>query len=139
MALKGCVLSAVLFLIYTNALRSRFDNCVLIKYADDTVLLGLITNNDENIYKTQIVEITQWCQSHHLWLNVAKLIYIEIIFDFRHSSITHIPLLINIDPVKICETFKYLGITTDNKLTCSKHCATLVSKCRQRLFFKLLN
>ncbi len=33
---QGCVLSAILFIIYTNELRSRFRNCHLIKYADDT-------------------------------------------------------------------------------------------------------
>ena len=41
---QGCVLSAILFIIYTNELRSRFRNCHLIKYADDTVIVGLISN-----------------------------------------------------------------------------------------------
>ena len=112
-ALKDCVLSAVLFIIYTNA--------------DDTVIFGFITNNDKNpdCWSYSVVSVSS-----------SK----EIIFDFRHSNITHVLLIINNDPVEICETFKYLGITTDNKLTWSKHCTPLVSKCRQRLFFfKLLN
>ena len=36
---QGCVLSAILFIIYTNELRSRIRNCHLIKYADDTVIV----------------------------------------------------------------------------------------------------
>ena len=34
---QGCVLSAILFIIYTNELRSRFRNCHLIKKAFDKV------------------------------------------------------------------------------------------------------
>ena len=49
-----CVLSVILFITYTNELRSRFRNCHLIKYADDTVIVGLISNNDESEYNDQI-------------------------------------------------------------------------------------
>ena len=112
---QGCVglLSAILFIIYTNELRSRFRNCHLIKYADDTVIVGLISNNDESEYNEQISEVVQWCKVHHLLLNSI---------------------------VEICDNFKYLGITFDCKLKWSNHCTLIVSKCKQRLFFlRLLN
>ena len=57
---QGCVLSAILFIIYINELRSRFRNCHLIKYADDTVIVGLISNNDESEYNEQIYEVFLW-------------------------------------------------------------------------------
>ena len=41
--------------------------------------------------------------------------------------------MIKNDTVEICETFKYLGVTIGNKLSRSKHCATVVSQCKQRL------
>ena len=47
---QGCVLSAFLFVIYTNALRKDSDCIKIIKYADDTVVIGLISNNDEQKY-----------------------------------------------------------------------------------------
>ena len=40
------LLSSFFCKIYTNELRSRFRNCHLIKYADDTVIVGLISNNE---------------------------------------------------------------------------------------------
>ena len=137
---QGCVLSAILFIIYTNELRSRFRNCLLIKYADDTVIVGLISNNDESEYNEQISEVVQWCKVHHLLLNAAKTK--ELIFDFRHYTISHVPLSIDNSIVEICDNFKYLGITVDSrsKLKWSNHCTLIVSKCKQRLFFlRLLN
>ena len=85
--MKG-LLSAILFIIYTNELRSHFRNCHLIKYADDSVIVGLISNNDETEYNEQISEVVQWCKAHNLLLNAAKTI--ELIFDFRHCNISHV-------------------------------------------------
>ena len=103
-----CVLSAILFIIYTNELRSRFRNCHLIKYADDTVIVGLISNNDESEYNEQISEVVQWCKDHNLLLNDAKTK--ELIFDFRHCNISHVPLSIDNSIVEMCDNFKYLGL-----------------------------
>ena len=43
---QGCVLSALLFIVYTNALSLSSENCKIIKYADDTVVIGLISDNN---------------------------------------------------------------------------------------------
>ena len=109
------------------------------KYADDTVIVGLISNNDESEYNEQISEVVQWCKDHNLLLNAAKTK--ELIFDFRHCNISHVPLSIDNSIVEICDNFKYLGITFDCKLKWSNHCRPLqVSKCKQRLFFlRLVN
>ena len=42
---QGCVLSPLLFVLYTNSLKSNCYNCFIFKYADDTVVLGLITDS----------------------------------------------------------------------------------------------
>ena len=44
---QGCVLSVFLFIVYTNDVRSCNQNSHIIKYADDTVILGLIDNDCE--------------------------------------------------------------------------------------------
>ena len=41
---QGCVLSPFLFIMYTNDCVSDNDNCKLEKFADDSTLLGLISN-----------------------------------------------------------------------------------------------
>ena len=71
---QGCVLSAILSIIYTNELRSRFRNCHLIKYADDTVIVGLISNNDESEYNEQISEVVLWCKAHNLLLSSQSVV-----------------------------------------------------------------
>ena len=43
---QGCVLSPLLFTLYTNDCNISYDNCIVIKYADDTVVVGNIMNND---------------------------------------------------------------------------------------------
>ena len=133
-ASQGCVLSAILFIIYRNELRSCLRNCHhLINYADDTVIVGLISNNDESEYNEQISEVVQWCKAHNLLLNAAKTK--QLIFDFRHCNISHVTLSIDNSIIEICDNFKYLGITFDCKLKWSNHCTLIVSKCKRRLFF----
>ena len=135
---QGCVLSAFLFIIYTNALRTLFPSCRVLKYADDTVIIGLITNDDESEYRSQISHTSDWCNQHNLLLNVNKTK--ELLFDFRRNRPDPQPILIDNSPVDICKTVKYLGVTFDNELSWSEHISSVVSKCQQRLYFlRLLN
>ena len=66
-------------------------------------------------------------------MNVSKTK--ELIFDYRKSSLRHVPLFINGSEVTIVNHFKYLGVVIDNNLTWSFHVNHIVSKCKQRLYF----
>ncbi|KAK3507297.1 hypothetical protein QTP70_013557 [Hemibagrus guttatus] len=48
---QGCVLSPRLFSLYTNGCTSGHQSVKLLKFADDTTLLGLISDGDESAYK----------------------------------------------------------------------------------------
>ena len=78
---QGCVLSAFLFIIYTNALSLCSTMCKIIKYADDTVVIGLINNDNEQEYRDTVSYVSSWCNENHLNLNAGKTK--EMIFDFR--------------------------------------------------------
>ena len=69
---QGCVLSAVLFILYTNGLIAKQNNCYIIKYADDTAIIGLISEDDEKDYVNEVKGVTDWCTDHNLLLNVKK-------------------------------------------------------------------
>ena len=69
---QGCVLSAFLFIVYTNALSLSSENCKTIKYADDTVVIGLISDNNEKEYKSTIDYVSHWCSDNFLDLNASK-------------------------------------------------------------------
>jgi len=47
---RGCILLAVLFILYTDELIAKHDNFYIIKYADGTAIIGLITDNNKENY-----------------------------------------------------------------------------------------
>ena len=74
---QGCVLSAFLFIIYTNALSLCSATCKI----NDTVVIGLINNDNEQEYRDMVSYVSSWCNENHLNLNAGKTK--EMIFDFR--------------------------------------------------------
>ena len=53
----------------------------IIKFADDTTVVGLITNNGETVYREEVRAAGVWCQENNLTLNVNRTK--EMIVDFR--------------------------------------------------------
>lgn len=129
---QGCVLSAFLFTMYTNDLSRDDALCKIAKYADDTVIIGLVKNNDESSYREAIEFVADWCKQFYLNLNVKKTK--EVIFDFRKSQPKHLPARINGDEVDMVENFKYLGVTLDCSLKWDIHIQTQLSKVNKRFY-----
>ena len=104
----------------------------MIKFADDTTVVGLITNNDKTAYREEVRALRVWCQENNLSLNVNKTK--EMIIDFRKQQREH--LLIHIDgtAVEKVESFKFLGVHIMDKLKLSTHTDSVVKKAQQRLF-----
>src|SRR4029434_9911780 len=44
----------------------------IFKFADDTTVLGLISNNDEAAYRQEVGNLAVWCSEHNLNLNLKK-------------------------------------------------------------------
>ncbi len=66
----------------------------VVKFADDTTIIGQITNNDETSYRGEINNLAEWCTENNLLLNVSKTK--ELINDFRKKEvITHTPVYIS--------------------------------------------
>ena len=42
----------------------------MLKFADDTVIQGLISSENENVYRESVNWFVQWCEEHFLLLNV---------------------------------------------------------------------
>ena len=42
----------------------------IIKFADDTTVVGLITNNDETAYREEVRALAEWFQENNLSLNI---------------------------------------------------------------------
>ncbi len=98
---------------------SSHSSTSIVKFADDTVVLGLINNNDETAYLDEVERPTSWCQDNCLSLNVSKTK--ELIVDFRKRQ-------------QRPYSFKYLGVNISEDLIWTAHIQTQVKKARQRLY-----
>ncbi len=128
---QGCVLSPLLYSLYTHDYVSSHSSTSIVKFADDTVVLGLINNDDEAAYLDEVERLTSWCQDNCLSLNVSKTK--ELIVDFRkRQQRPYTPLMISGTPVERVSCFKYLGVNISEDLTWTTHIQTQVKKARQR-------
>ena len=50
----------------------RHDSNTIIKFADDTTVVGLITDNDKTAYREQFRDLTVWSQNNNQSLNVTQ-------------------------------------------------------------------
>ncbi len=130
---QGCVLSPLLYSLYTHDCVSSHSSTSIVKFADDTVVLGLISNNDETAYLDEVERLTSWCQDNCLSLNVSKTK--ELIVDFRKRHLLpYTPLVISGTPVERVRSYKYHGVNISEDLTWTIHIQTQVKKARQRLY-----
>jgi len=107
--LQGCVLSPVPFSLFTHDCLAIHSTKMLVKFADDTTMVGLISDNDETQYREEIQHLIYWCSTNNLILNTNKTK--EVIVDFRRSRKTeHAPLCIRGDVVERVDSIKFLGV-----------------------------
>ncbi len=130
---QGCVLSPLLYSLYTHDCTATHSSNVIVKFADDTTVIGLITDNDETAYREEVSTLTKWCQENHLSLNIDKTK--ELVVDYRRQSREHTPITIDKTPVERVSSFKFLGVHITEDLTWSAHTDAVLKKAHQRLFF----
>ncbi|KAF7699141.1 hypothetical protein HF521_003883, partial [Silurus meridionalis] len=128
-----CVLSPLLYSLYTYDCVATSNSTTIIKFADDTVVVGRISNNDETAYLQEVKNLERWYQENNLLLNVSKTK--ELIVDFStKQERSYQTLNICGTPVERVDSFRYLGVHITQDLSWSCHINTLVKKPRQRLY-----
>ncbi|KAK1790113.1 hypothetical protein P4O66_002231 [Electrophorus voltai] len=130
---QGCVLSPLLYSLYTCDCAATSSSTIIVKFADDTVVMGLISDNDERAYLEEIKHLENWCQENNLLLNVSKTK--QLIVDCSKKQERHYqPVRINGTTVERVDSFRYLGVHISQDLSWSRHTNSLAKKARQRLY-----
>lgn len=106
----------------------------LIKSADNTTIVGLISGKDETAYRHEVDHLTWRCGENDLVLNTSKTK--EMIIDFQRTKVKpHVPLHLHGERVEEVESLKFLGVTLSNQLKWTNNTSQLVKKAQQSLFF----
>ncbi len=127
---QGCVLSPLLFSVYTNDCTSKDPSVKLLKFADDTTLIGLIQDGDESAYRQEVKELAVWCSLNNLELNTLKTV--EMTVDFRRNPPALPPITIMNSTVTAVEWFRFLSTTISQVLKWDIHLDSIVKKAQQR-------
>ena len=65
-ASQGCILSPLLYSLFTHDYVAMHASSSIIKFADDATVVGLITNNDKKAYREKVRALGVWCQENNL-------------------------------------------------------------------------
>ena len=128
---QGCCLSPVLYTIYTDDCRWESGTTKILKYADDTAIIGLIEENDETTYRDCVKFVENWSKTNMLTLNPSKCK--EQVIDFRKKSATPTRTSIGDNKIDIVSKFKYLGVTISSDLSWKEQIDLNYKKARQRM------
>ena len=130
---QGCVLSPVLYSLFTNDCVSHHASVQLIKFVDDTTVEGLIENSDKSAYRQEVGCLLSRCGRNNLELNTSKTM--EMIIDFRREKSRSAPLLINGSLIEIVGSFKFLGTTISSGCDRKANINSTLQKAQQRMYF----
>ena len=135
---QGCVTSLALFSVFTSDCRtvnSSFSKDHLFKYADDKTLLDLITENNHQIYQTEVQNLVSYCDSNCLQLNTKETK--EMVIDFR--KLQHDPPTLSINGEVVererVDSHSCLGVDISNQLDWSLNTKRMQKKCCKRNYF----
>ena len=103
---------SLLYPLFTHDCMARYAS--IIKFADDTTVVGLIPDSDKTAYREEVRDMTVWCQDNKRSLNMIKTK--EMIVDYRKRRTEHAPILIDRAVVEQVESFKFLGVTNKHHL-----------------------
>ncbi|KAJ8416676.1 hypothetical protein AAFF_G00325540 [Aldrovandia affinis] len=99
---EGCVLSPLIYSLFTHDCKPVHDSNIIVKFADDTTVVGLISNNDETAYREEVLK-REACHPEHSWRGAISSTSQHMKWPcMRHTSsqITHHRLNVPLSAVK---------------------------------------
>ncbi|KAK3542115.1 hypothetical protein QTP86_015759, partial [Hemibagrus guttatus] len=109
---QGCVLSPLLFSLYTNGCTSGHQCVKLLKFAEDTTFIGLISDGDDSAYRDSGDDS-----------------------GLQEGPSPPPPVILCDSPVTSVESFPFLGTTITKELKWEQNISSLTKKAQQRMYF----
>ncbi|XP_078795139.1 uncharacterized protein LOC144988552 [Oryzias latipes] len=125
-------LSSFLFTLYTADCYNS-DTCHIQKFADDTAIVGCISGDEEEEYRSLVDDFVVWSHKNNLQLNTSKTK--ELVVDFGRDRPNPRPVLIGVEEVEVVQTYTYLGLWLDIKLDWTSNTGQLYKKAQSRMYF----
>lgn len=76
------MLNPLPYTLMTNDGRGHYKKILILKFADDTAVVGLITLRDETAYRLEVEDLIWWCRDKNLNIQKTK----EMVVDFRRTG-----------------------------------------------------
>ena len=127
---QGSILGPLLFLIYVNDIGHGLKSQARLFADDCTIFREVSSKSDIDALQCDLVKIYQWTQKWQLHLNLSKC---KAICISNKRSPPSAQYLINNVPLQWVDTFKYLGITINQKLKWDDHSTNAVLKASRML------
>ena len=128
---QGSILGPILFSIYINDI-VNIVNCGIVLYADDTVNF----HHDKNVLQNNLEKISRWCNDNVLTLNVKKSHWMRtevcggLDDDLNQNDMA---FKMGADKLTEVDTYKYLGLHIDKKLSFLPHHNKVISQVNLKL------
>ena len=128
---QDTVLAPFIFTLHTADCRTQEVSYPLIKFADDTAMIGLIHDNDNAKYQLHLKLFVDYCNTNYLQLSISKTK--ELFVDFCETASPPSAVLIIGVEVERVSSYKYLGVHLNDCLSWSDQVYAMIKKLNSML------
>lgn len=134
---QGSILGPLLFILYINDIEKVVRHCKLHLFADDTIMYiaGSDAQDVQHKLSEDLKNVTKWLQQNKLALNATKTKAMMLGKEGQKTKWKNEGFCIKIEGVniEIVNSFKYLGIIVDDKLSFGEHIEYICKKVSKKL------
>ena len=129
---QGSVLGPILFCLALDNLKAVCDNSMIVKYADDVLLLHFVRHTSDDRLQKEFDNILTWSSSSHLPLNLDKCCVLDFI---TKRSLSLSPVRSNSSYfLQQVDTLSFLGVTFSSSFKWNAHFNRIIKKASSRIF-----
>ena len=133
---QGSILGPLLFILHINDISCNNENSTDYLFADDTAIKTIGTPKTiDSKHQLALNNVTHWLKQNKLTLNIKK----TKTMSFRQKKASEDGFSLYAEKIENVNSFKYLGIILDHRLSFSEHSNIIQKKLNQfiAMFYRL--